>query len=166
MKLQYSGQVQHGDVLHCRRDTFISKAISYVIKSKKCSHTALVVEFSGRKYIVDSQADGTRWRGFDEWNAEYRYHVIITRPPEALLVDKDLLEEIDIYLNAGYGYIDLLRHIVLNWFGVWIGSKRESKNLVCSEFVLRVFGYKEAYKSNPLDAYIWCLENEFKIIKR
>lgn len=166
MKLENSNQVKHGDVLHCRRDTFLSKAISYITKSKKTSHTAIVLTVLSRTYVVDSQWDGTRWQTFEDWNDKYNYDVIITRPPEHYYTNIDLFSRVSDYLNVGYGYIDILRHLILNWFGIWIGSKREDKNLVCSEFVLRVFGYQEAYKSNPLDAYIWCLENGFKIHKK
>ena len=166
MKLSNESQIAHGDVLHCVRDSFVSKAIRYVTKSKKSSHTAIVIEIFGILHIVDSQFDGTRIRTFKEWNSRYQYDVIITRPHENIIDFIDLYSKIAPFLNSNYGYIDILRHLILNWFGIWLGTEREQKNLICSEFVLMVFGYKDAYKSNPEDAYIWCLENGFKIIKQ
>jgi len=162
MKLQNSNILRNGDVLHCTRNSFMSKAIRYFTVSK-ISHTALVLKIYGNVFIVDSQADGTRIRTFEDWNSKYGYDIIITRGEK--ISEEDLIDSIKPYLNSMYGYWDIFKHIIRTRFGVWIGSKREGKNLICSEFVLRVFGNKDAYKSDPEDAYIWFLENDFNVVK-
>lgn len=164
MKLKNSDILRNGDVLHCKRDSFLSKAIRFLTLSDKTSHTALVQKIHGNVFIVDSQSDGTRLRTFEDWNTKYGYDVIITRGRK--ISEEELLDSIKPYLNSMYGYWDIVKHLLRSRFGVWMGSKREDKYLVCSEFVMRVFGHPDAYKMNPEDAYIWFLENEFKVVKR
>jgi len=145
----------------------LSKAIRLITRGT-FSHTALVMVLDGELMIVDSQYDGTRIRCIDEWNLTYGYEVVITRPSKEVqlkLHEISLIKKVKPYLNTKYGYVDLLRHILLNYTGIWIGSKREDKNLVCSEFVLNIYGAKNAYRSNPQDAYVWCLENDFVILE-
>jgi hypothetical protein len=163
MKLKNSDNLRNGDVLHCKRNSFLSKAIRFFTVSDKTSHTALVQKLHGNVFIVDSQADGTRLRTFEDWNEKYKYDVIITRGEK--ISEEELLDAIQPYLNSMYGYWDIVKHIFRTRLGIWMGSKREDKYLICSEFVLRVFGNKDAYKSDPEDAYIWFLENGFKVVK-
>lgn len=152
-----------GDVLHCTRDTFLSKLIRRVTRSEKTSHTALCIELYGEIFIVDSQYDGTRIRTFEEWTNDYSYKYIVTRPP-VRISNANMLKGVSHYINTSYGYVDLVRHLIKSVTGVWLGGKREDDHLVCSEFVMRIYGNPEAYKTTPAEAYLWCLESGFKII--
>jgi hypothetical protein len=163
MKITNSSLLRNGDVLHCKRNSFLSKAIRFFTVSDKTSHTAIVLKIHGNVFIVDSQADGTRIREFDQWNEKYNYDVIITR--KGKISEEELIERVKVYLNSPYGFFDLLRHVIFYRLGVWLGSKREGKRLTCSEFVMSVFGGEEAYRFSPEDAYIWCLENGYKVVK-
>jgi hypothetical protein len=104
-------------------------------------------------------------RTFEEWTEKFSYDYIITRPtiPHS---EEILIRKVRPYLNTKYGYVDLIRHLIRAKFGIWLGSKREDKNIVCSEFVMRFYGMKNAYKATPMDAYVWCLENDFEIINQ
>jgi len=159
--------LRHGDIIHCQRDKWISRAIRFFTRSKFTSHTALVIELDGHKFIVDSQADGTRLRFVEEWIDKYQYEYKISRardPKYIQILQKDLLTKIKPYLNLKYGYLDLFRGIFRHYTGIWIGGKRQDQNLTCSEFVMRVLGNKDAYKMNPYEVYVWCLENNFELI--
>lgn len=161
--------LKNGDILHCYRNKWISKAIRFITRSKFTSHTAICVVLEGHKFIVDSQADGTHFRFAEEWMKKYNYEFKISRPFSDYyfdIVNNDFLSRIKPYLNSKYGYLDLVRHLILNYTGVWIGGRREEKHLTCSEFVMRVFGEENAYKMNPYDVYVWCLEREFLRISK
>ena len=151
-------QIKDGDILHCKSNSVLSKLIRYFTKGRY-SHTALVISLEGILFIVDSQHDGTRIRTFEAWKNTYNYKYKISRPLDP---KQKLLQEVKEYINTSYGYGDMLRHLFLSYTGIWLGSKRESKHLICSEFVMRIYGMKDAYRANPTDAYIWCLENDFK----
>lgn len=156
-------KLKNGDILHCERNSLISRLIKRVTRSK-ISHTALILEIDNELFVVDSQSDGTRIRFFDAWHNQYKYNLIATRPPQKYK-PKELIGKIRPYLNKKYGYIDLIRHFILANSGIWIGSKREDKNLICSEFVMRVYGVQDAYKMTPKDVYIWSMENNHKVIE-
>ena len=126
------------------------------------SHTALYVEIYGVGFIIDSQWDGTRMRSFEAWKKKYKYSYHITRRID-VLDQEDVMKKVSLYINHMYGFIDLIRHLILRYFKVWLGSKREGKNLVCSEFVMRIFGNENAYKATPKDALKWCIDNGFKV---
>ena len=168
MKQSEIDSVLNGDVLHCTSDRLLSRIIRFFTRSKKTSHTALVVVLEGETFIVDSQYDGTRLRCIDEWNKDYNYRVVITRPQgekRSVLENSPLIRQVKPYLNTKYGYFDLIRHVVMYYTGIWLGGKRQDRHLTCSEFVMRLFGVKDAYKMSPMDCYVWCLENGFVILK-
>ena len=165
------------DIFHCRREAGLSGIIDPVTQStdnitgKEITHTAIHVELIGVKFVIDSQIDGTRLRSFKKWTKKYKYSYIVTRPKNG--VDQySMMQQVEIYLNSKYGFIDLLRHLfkwATRWCtksgtGIWLGSRRSEKNLTCSEFVMRIFGNPEAYRSSPVDAFKWCLDNGHKIV--
>lgn len=151
------------DVLHCWRKNSIVGDIIKDVTETYISHTALYIEIYGIGFIIDSQWDGTRFRSFKDWQNKYNYSYHVSRRI-GLIDQEDLTEKVQKYVNRMYGFVDLIRHLIMRYFNVWLGSKREDKNLVCSEFVMRIFGNKDAYKATPKDALKWCKENGFKIV--
>lgn len=154
-------ELQNGDILHCSGNKLLSGIIKHVTNSV-FSHTALVLEINGMIFICDSQKDGTRIRSISKWEKDHNYKYVVSRP---INEPKDLINKVEPYLNSRYGFIDLVRHLIYRYTKIWLGSRREDKNLVCSEFVMRVYGAKDAYKKTPQDAYTWCLFNDFILIK-
>jgi len=162
MILEKTNVLKNGDILHCSRNSFMSKAIRFLTRSKKISHTALVMELEGGLFIADSQMDGTRLRPLKQWLRKFNYDVIITRtiPISSPL----LLSKVSYYLNVRYDFFGMVRHAIYNITGIWITGKRPDKYFICSEFVARIIGKDEADKTNPLQLYIYCLEKGHKVI--
>lgn len=154
--------LKNGDVLHCKRNTFLSKAIRFFTTSTRTSHTAIVVKLHGQPWIVDSQAIGTFLRPYDAWINKYKYEYIITRGPR--ITEEDLLKEIEPFVGSPYGYLDIIKQALRFRFGIKFKNKND-KNLTCSEFFLKMKKVKGAYKGTPEDAYLWCLENNYRIIR-
>lgn len=150
--------LKNGDVLHCKRRGVVSSIIKRVTRSE-ISHTALVWVVRGVPFVVDSQFDGTRVRTFDSWIKKYNYSFQVSRRTEPL-DQRDFVRKMAPFINSKYGFFDLIRHLIFNFFGVWIGVKREDKNLICSEFVMRVFDVPDSYRMNPNDVYQWTLKNK------
>ena len=167
------------DVLHCRRDSVIGKAIDDVTNSsdnstgESITHTAIFLSIFSVSFVIDSQSDGTRLRSYSKWIERYGYEYTTTRAVSNSINNKELMEKVSIYINSRYGFFDLIRHLIKNWTkkisksgtGLWIGRRRSDKNLTCSEFVMRVFGNLDAYKATPRDAFEWCISKGHKIVK-
>jgi hypothetical protein len=166
MKLENIKNLKSGDILHCTRQSFLSKIIRRSTQSDKVSHTALFILIEGHPFIIDSQWDGTRMRSLEEWNRTYNYDVIITRSNSWNPTSKELIKQIKPYLNKAYGYWDLVKHWVYGKTGWWMKGKREEQFLTCSEFVSRLRNKKDAYKTNPFKLYVWLLEKGDDIIEQ
>ena len=70
--------LKHGDILMCKRDSFLSGVIRNATKSE-WSHTAIIIEIWGRLYIVDMQSRGIELNTFDDWVKKWNYDYIIWR---------------------------------------------------------------------------------------
>ena len=157
LTLQNAHNLENGDILHCGRNSFMSKAIRFVTGSDFVSHTAPVLKDGPWIYIVDSQIDGTRLRHLEEWINKYNYKVIVTRGAFNGLGYHELLEKMEPYLNSWYAYGDILRHVWYKLTKRWKVNKNAAKYLTCSEFVGRLIGAPEAYKITPIELFNYCL---------
>ena len=151
--------LHNGDILHCKRNSWLSRTIRFITRSKNVSHKALVLELEGQLFIVDSQWDGTRIRPFGQWNDKYGYSYTISRKTHLM---PNLLQEVIPHLNVAYDYGSIFKHIIYKFIGIWIKGKREEDFLTCSEFIARLLKKKDAYKTSPADLYLWLLQQPDK----
>lgn len=149
-------ELQTGDVLHCRRNTFIAKCIKLFTKSR-FNHTAMVVEIWGVICIIDSQNDGTNIRTFEQWKKKYNYKYEVTTlnlsDQEKREMSKKALSMVGV---TKYDFVSLLiwqpMYIL---FGKWHGKKNASANkrMYCSEFVAWVLGLDRYWALSPQDVF-------------
>jgi len=59
-------ELKSGDILHCYRNTLLSRIICKFTKSKY-SHSALVIENWGELFVAGSQYNGTKLRKLKDW---------------------------------------------------------------------------------------------------
>lgn len=154
------------DVLHCKRENFLGKAIRLLTKGR-FNHTALFIMMENQPFIIDSQADGTHLRPFSVWQKKYGYKFDVSRltpevdPKRREMFKKQALRQI------GHKKYDLAS---LLWFypryiftGKWKGKKKAPANekFYCSEFIAFVFNHPEYWKQSPQDVYNWLNKHEF-----
>lgn len=158
--------LQPGDILHCWRNTFLSKAIRFATRSR-FSHTALFVVLDGEPFIIDAQNDGVQLRPFYAWINEYKYKFIVTRQPNdfqsyKFITKRRALSKIG---TTGYDFESLIIRFPYKLItGKWKVKSNEDERMCCGEFVMWVYQVAESYKMSPEDAYIWTIENQFTII--
>ena len=145
-------QLQTGDILHCSRDTLLSRLIMWATNGE-ASHTALVVENWGFTYVIDAQRPGIYPMPLEDWLEKYKYDEIEVARPINEVNEKEFSVRAHSYVGkTGYDYITLLiRHPWNILTGRWFKEEMKSKRMTCSEYVAKVFRIKFAFKQTPQD---------------
>lgn len=153
-----------GDIFHCTRNSFISKAIRFFIKSN-LSHTAVLVMCWDKPFIIEAQSKGVYAIPFDEWLVKWKYTFIVTRP--SIIIDEKsfALKAMSVIGHTGYDFESfLLRKPFDLATGKWRLKDNEDDKMFCSEFVAWCFNIYESYRLSPKDVYDWCIKNNFKVV--
>lgn len=163
-----SEKLKSGDILHCRRSTFLSWLIQKLTKSQ-FSHSALYINIGGESFVVDAQKDGVNLRRFDLWMKKYKYSFIVSRPNEMTSQRKAIILN-RIFKKIGvtnYDFVGLLYKSPWKLItGKWKVGKNEDNRMYCSEFVAYVYDFPFYYKLSPEDLYDRCKNGiEFKTIE-
>ena len=153
--------------LHCRRDSFLSKAIRKVTGGD-ISHTSFAYRKGENILVFDAQRIGCYPRMFEYWNAKFGYSF------EAIKVDKigreylvtldDVILVMRDYYGKPYGWKDLFKHLAYKYTHIWLTNGNEENDVTCGELVMtilkRVGIYKgeNANKMNPQQVYEWALK--------
>lgn len=163
-------------ILNCNRakPTFLGRIIKRSTKGR-VTHSALAIVRNGRIVIFDSQKDGSNFKRYELWMEKFNYkftaHMIPCVDPEKVF---DAMLD---YANYPYGKLDLVRHWLYNWSGIWLGIDKEHKKLICSEstlVVIRDLGIlksfhlpnnKPIHKANPDDVLTFCEARLFPTVQ-
>lgn len=145
-------KLQTGDMLHCSRDTFLSRIIMWATNGE-VSHTALVVENWGYTYVIDAQKEGIYPMPLEDWLTKYGYDEIEVARPIKDIDTKAFSVKAHSYVGkTGYDFVTLLiRHPWYILTGKWFKEEMKSKYMTCSEYVAKVFNIKFAFKQTPQD---------------
>lgn len=162
-KLELNVQLQTGDILHCSRNTLLSKIIKWFTKSNY-SHTAVVIECWGELFVVDAQSDGVNPRKLDLWLKKYKYDVVVAQKASRIMCKKSYaLKAFSKVGVTGYSYASLI--FIHPWkiiTGKPIKTDPEQGKMICSEYVAFLEGKKHPYKYTPQDMYEYTKKNKFK----
>ena len=158
-----------GDVLICRGNRWLSKAIQWFIKFCP-SHAGVVVECWGEIYVVDSQNNGTNPKPFDQWMEEYNYEVRVLRkeggPADAKAFSIRAFSKVGL---TGYDYFSLVLKSPLYWLtGRWKKVKNSEDKMYCSEYTAWCWEIPDSFKMNPQQLYVYLLRlpdwSEYQLI--
>lgn len=157
-------KLRTGDILHCKNDNFISKAIRFATKGK-FSHTALVVECWGEVCIIEAQNNGVNLKTYDSWMKKYNYKYAISRPLQ--LNEKEF--SVRALKRAGvtsYDFKSLLFYQPLYILtGKWKGSNVGDNKMYCSDFVGWQYDVPKYWEKSPQDLYEYlCKLSTFETI--
>ena len=155
-----------GDVLHCSGKRLISKLIRWATKSK-FNHTALYIEIWGQPYIIDAQDNGVNIKPFDQWEKEYGYKYIVTRPPYDQDEKRVAVKAMSKVGLTAYDFEGLLiKQPIELLTGRWRKKKndREQEKMYCSEFVAWVYYISDSYKTSPADFLEYCKKNKWTLV--
>lgn len=143
--------LQDCDVLHCRSNGFIARAIQWFTKSR-LNHTALILNIRDEFFVIDSQIDGTNMRPLDEWLKKYNYIYKITRPWFNWNKEDIKTRALSMIGHSPYDILSLIWYQpIYQLFGKWKGkrSPEAKERLYCSEFVAWVFNMEIWWKASP-----------------
>ena len=155
-----------GDVLHCAGKRLISKLIRWATKSK-FNHTALFIELWGQPYIIDAQENGVNVKPFEQWEKEYGYNYIVTRPPFDIDEKRTAIKAMSKVGLTAYDFEGLLLKQPIELLtGKWKKKKgeHEQDKMYCSEFVAWVYYVNDSYKTSPADFLKFCKDSKWTLI--
>lgn len=151
MEALVTKDLKTGDILHCRRETILSKIIRWFTRSDFANHTAIVIECWGQIYVVDAQKDGVNPRPLRAWLDTYKYDVIVARTKVG---PKDLnAMSIRAFMkvgNTGYDFKSLL--LKYPWWtitGKWKKEADPEEKMFCSEYVAWVWQFENSERIDP-----------------
>ena len=151
---------KHGDILHCKGKSLISKGIRLFTKSTT-THSAIYFEIDGQPFIMDAQKDGVNLRPFKEWMEKYNYDIIATpwiwsHDPYKKALQKSGVTGYDFRLFL-FRYPSKIIKSVFTRKDVKLKRvKNENEKLICSEFIAWVIGLENPQNYTPKDLYIFC----------
>lgn len=152
-------QLKSGDILHCRRSTFLSWMIQTLTKSR-FSHSALFLIIEGQHFVVDAQKDGVNLRSFDAWMKKYNYQFIVSRCSCGTMnrVKHNAFQKIGV---TAYDFKGLLIKSPIELiFGTWRKEKNAQSKMYCSEFVAWSYDILSSYRISPEELYQICLNSK------
>lgn len=153
-----------GDVLHCAGKRLISKMIRWATKSE-FNHTALYIEIWGQPYIIDAQENGVNVKPFDQWQKEYGYDYIVTRPPFEVDEKRTAVKAMSKVGLTAYDFEGLIiKQPIELLTGKWKKKKDEQHKMYCSEFVAWVYYVNDSYKTSPADFLKFCKQSNWSLI--
>ncbi len=172
--MNYTKKPIPGDVLLCRRNSFLSRAILFFQKIRKkhtrWTHVAQCVDIWGETYIVDAQKNGVNPRPFKEWMKEFGYDFQIVRPKSQFFRSptfyKIALSKVG---STKYDFASLLLWQPLYIItGKWRGKQhnRATGRMYCSEYIGWLHSMPEWWKMSPQDVADWMKKSiDYVLIK-
>ena len=151
MKALVTKELKTGDILHCKRETVLSKLIRWFTRSDFANHTALVIECWGQLYVVDAQKDGVNPRPIKQWCKDFRYEVIVARPKVGPKDPKAFsIRAFTKVGNTGYDFKSLI--LKYPWWtitGKWKKELDPEEKMFCSEYVAWVWQIENSNRIDP-----------------
>lgn len=158
--------IQTGDLLHCKGNSIIAKAISFFTGSK-ITHTAVAIRIWGQLYVIDAQRRGVFPRPFGTWMAEYDYKFEVQRNP-FVCEEKEFAMRAMSKSGSKYDLkLLLLEHpseIAKDEIGIQseVHSKFERNDkYVCSEYATWCHKIEDSYKFTPKMVKEYCDKNNW-----
>jgi len=146
-----SKDLKTGYILHCRRNTILSRLIRWFTRSTFANHSAIVIECWGQLYVVDAQKDGVNPRPLEAWRKEFGYEVIVASP---IVGPKDLnamsIRAFTKVGNTGYDFKSLI--FKYPWWtltGKWKEELDPEAKMFCSEFVAWCWQFESSNRIDP-----------------
>lgn len=156
-------KMKTGDILHCSRNTLVSRLIMWFTKGKY-SHTAVAVECWGQIYIVDAQSDGVQPKPLEHWIKKYKYKVIVARPRTGPKDPKTFcIKAFSRVSVQKYDMVSLLLvHPIYAITGKWLAKGDPNRRAdICSEYVARLYNIEDPYKMTPKKMYDYTINLDF-----
>lgn len=154
-RLPEVNQLKTGDILHCFRDTLLSRIIVR-LTGGDVSHTAVVVECWDQVYVVDAQKDGVNARPLTEWLKKYKYSKITVARginPMSKNVKKEYsIKAFSMIGHTGYDFVTLLLRFPIAIFtGKWLKERKLTDRMTCSHYVGWLENLRNAEALSPKD---------------
>lgn len=161
--------IKTGDILHCRSNGVLGKAIR-TFTNGEFNHTAVALVVDGFLLVVDAQKDGVFPRSYYHWIREYNYDFVVQRSP--FLINEQTFRPRALS-QCGTPYdkkLLLVEHSVNELrkkYGkdavVDIEYKGNGK-FVCSEYALWCHSVRNAHEYTPQMVKEYCDRNDWKTI--
>lgn len=158
-----------GDVLICKRNSFLSKMIQLVTKSN-WSHTAIIVEFFGQIYVADMQKKGIELNPIDEWKLKWNYEFICFRNVDVERFNENEIGEKIVSVVGSktkydfFTFIFRIPYKLITKKYKFKGDEIETKRMICSQFTGWIHNMNEWWKMTPISQLEY-LEKSNKYIK-
>jgi hypothetical protein len=154
--------MKHGDILICRRKSFLSRLIRKVTKSE-WSHTAMILEVWGKIYILEMQRKGVELISYDEWVDKWGYEYVIFRNTK-IFNEKDLgVKALSIVgRKVKYDYFTFIFRIPYKLVTKkyrYMGEEIETKRMICSQLTGWLRDLPNWHKMTPESQFEYLHQN-------
>lgn len=142
--------LEAGDILICRGNSWISKAIMKVTKGN-WSHACIVADTWSQQGVIEAQSNGVNFKLWDVWQAKWGYKY------EAFRFNKEF-DKHALMLRA-FAKCGETKYDWFTFFRRAFGGRKErseskeNERQICSEFVAYVWDIPEGYDITPTELH-------------
>lgn len=150
-----------GDILICRGNSWISKAIMKVTRGT-WSHTALYAETWGQPGVIEAQSNGVNFKLWDVWRGKWGYEYIVYRHKSSFDEKELMLKAFSKCGETKYDFWKFFFRIPRKLvFGKWVhkGEKEDDK-LICSAYTGWVWDLPGWEKMTPSEQDMYLSKND------
>jgi len=153
--------MKHGDILICRRKSFLSRLIRKVTKSE-WSHTAMALDIWGQTCIIEMQSKGIELIPIDDWRDKWGYEFIVFRSetePNTKELGKKALSVVGKKIKYDYfTFIFRIPYKLITKKYKYKGEEIETKRMICSQLTGWLRDLPNWHKMTP--------ESQFDYLKK
>jgi len=154
-----------GDILVCKRQSWLSKLIKKATRSD-WSHTATVVEIWDQVYVIEMQSKGVELISFDEWIEKWGYEFLLFRNPANFDQKEFAKKALSVVgKKTKYDYFTFMFRIpykLVTKKYKYRGEEIETKRMICSQLTAWLHDLEGWHKSTPATQYEFLNNNWIK----
>ena len=155
-------KLEVGDILICRGNSWISKAIMKVTKGS-WSHAAIVAETWDKLGVIEAQSNGVNFKLWDVWTSKWGYTYEVFRFQNEFNKHDLMMRAFAKCGETKYDWFTFFRRAFGN--RKERSAHKENKRQICSEFVAYVWRIPEGYDITPEELFVF-LEKNYKSWKK
>lgn len=154
--------LKHGDILVCRRNSFLSRLIRRFTKSE-WSHTALFIEVWGKPCIIEMQSKGVELIPLEDWKEKWSYEFIAFRSRDSFDYKEMAKKALSVVgRKVKYDYFTFIFRIPYKLATSkyrYKGEEIETRRMICSQLTGWIRNLPDWHRMTPETQYRYLRDN-------